>query len=90
MRIVLGPKPGEPTDVLTFFYSLFYSFAFIRASLILGIIYALLYILIDVFYLHKKLKNNTYAIIIRFVLVISIAFLIGATIYILKNVFNII
>jgi len=89
-RIILGPKPEEDTGFLTFIFSLIYKFGFVRIGLIIGSIIALLFILIDVFYLNKRLNNSARSTIIRFLIVIGITMMIAAIHYILEKVIDVI
>ncbi|SDH49001.1 hypothetical protein [Winogradskyella thalassocola] len=90
MRIILGPKPEEPTGFLTYIVSLIYEFAFVRLGLILGGIFALIYILVDIFYLNKRLKKSRNSTIIRVLIIAVIAIIICTTHYILEKVIDVI
>lgn len=63
---------------------------FIYVVPIIGSIIALLYILIDIFYLNKKLKNNVNSTVIRLFFIIGITILLGATHYFLERVIDVI
>lgn len=56
----------------------------------IGVLIALVFILADVFYLKKKLKEHKKSTIIRFVILVAIAVIIGATHYILEKVIDVI
>lgn len=90
MRIILGAKPEEPTSFLMHIFYLIYQFAFVRIGLIIGSIITLLYILIDVYYLNKKLKNSANSISIRILIIFVIAIIVAATHYILEKVIDVI
>ncbi len=57
---------------------------------IIGAIVAVLYILFDIFYLKKKLENNSRPRLIRFITIIIITTIVGVTHYILEKVVDII
>lgn len=89
MRILLGPDPGPSTGFMRMF-DWVHVFVLVRVGSIIGCIIAFLYILTDVCYLRKKLKNKSNQIIIRFLVVITIAVLTGVTHYVLEKVIDII
>ena len=89
MRIILGPKPEPSTGWMKIFDSV-YDIAMLNVGVILGSIIALLYILIDVFYLKQKLKNNTLNLFIRFLTLIAIISIVSITHYIIEKVIDII
>ena len=89
MFIILGPKPKPSTGFMKIF-DWIYEFAFIYIGSIIGSIIALLYILIDVFYLNKRLKNRPNSTIIRFLIVMIIVIIVGTTHYILEKVVDVI
>lgn len=90
MRIVLGYK-GEPsTSFLDTMFGLIYDFGLIHIGIRIGGIIAFLFILLDVFYLKKKLKNNIKSTGIRFLLLIGISMVVGVTHYILEKKIDVI
>ncbi|WP_339841884.1 hypothetical protein [uncultured Maribacter sp.] len=89
MRIVLGPSPEPSSGALKMFNGL-HEFVFIYVGSIIGSIIAVIFILLDVFYFKKKLSNNTNATLIRLLLIIFIAIVVGSTHYILEEVVNVI
>ncbi|WP_445711974.1 hypothetical protein [Flavobacterium sp.] len=89
MRIILGPKP-KPSTGLMIMFDWVYGVAILHVGAIIGSIIALLYILIDIFYLKKKLKNNSKRTIIRLFIVTVITFIVGITHYICEKVIDII
>lgn len=89
MKIILGPQPNPSTGFMRIFDWL-YEYVLVHIGLIIGSIIALLYILIDVFYLNKRLKNNSYSTIIRFLIVMTIAIVVGTTHYVLEKVIDVI
>ena len=80
-RIILGPMPESPTGFFDVIFYIIYMVAFHQVGLIIGSIVALLYIITDIFYLGKKLKNNSKKIIIRFLIILLITLLVGTTHY---------
>jgi hypothetical protein len=90
MRIILGAKPEESESFFKIIFRLFYEYAFIYIGLIIGSVVAFLFILIDVFYLNKRLKNNMKATVFRFFIVILITILVGIIHYVLEKVINVI
>jgi hypothetical protein len=89
MRIILGPKPKPSTNWMRMFDGI-HDYVMVYIGIIIGAIIALLYILIDIFYLKKKLKNNPKRTIIRFLIIIIIASIVGTTHYIFEKVIDII
>lgn len=87
MRIILGELPT--TGIFKTFKWLVL-LAVMRIALIIGSIIAILFILVDVFYLKKKLENNIKSTGIRFVILIAIAGVVAITHYILEKVIDII
>ncbi len=90
MWIVLEPNNESSSGLIQVFGDLIYEFVLIHIGLRIGSIIALLFILIDVFYLKRKLKNNTKSTIIRFLILLAIAVFVGITHYILEKVIDII
>ncbi len=89
MRIILGAKP-EPSTGFMMLFELIYEYAFVYIGVIIGSIIASLYILIDVFYLNKRLENIAHSVIIRFLIMISISIMMGAIHYLLEKVVDVI
>jgi len=90
IRIILGPAQEGPTNFFTFIFNLMYEFVLVRIGLIIGSIIALLFILLDIFYLNKRLKNVKSAPAIRFLIVVFITFCVGAIHYVLEKVVDVI
>jgi Mg/Co/Ni transporter MgtE len=87
MRIVLGPAP-KSSELAIFKWT--YSMAILYIGSIIGCIVALLYILMNIFYLKKKLIDNSNSMFIRLLVILLIAIVVGSTHYILEKVIDII
>ncbi len=86
-RIILGPKPS--TDFIKPFDWL-YILVLQHLGLVIGSMIAVIFILIDVFYLKEKLKNNSNAIPNRFLVILIITFILGITHYVCEKIIDII
>lgn len=89
MRVVLGPK----VELSANFWKIFdwiHNYAMIHVGLMIGSVVALLFILIDVFYLKRKLSHDIKATIIRFLILLAIAIAVGTTHYILEKIVDVI
>ena len=89
VRIILGPKT-ESSSAFMVMFGWFYEYAFIYIGLIIGSIIFLLFILIDIFYLKKKLKTGISSLFIRFFIIIFITVFVGSMHYILEKVIDVI
>ena len=89
MRIILGPKPAPSTGFMKMF-DWVYGVALIQVGAIIGGIIAVLYILLDIFYLRKKLNQRKNAIGLRLLIIIGIAIVVGVTHYVLEEVVDVI
>ena len=89
MRIILGAKPKPSTGIMILF-DWVYGYALVYVGSIIGSIIAFLYIIIDVFYLNKKLKSRANSTIIRLLIVIIITVIVGTTHYLLEKVIDVI
>ncbi len=89
MRIILGPRDEEPTGFwkLT---DILYDLALYHVGFVIGCIIATFFILIDIFYLKKKLKTNSNEVVIRFLILIIIALIVGVSHYVCEKVIDII
>jgi hypothetical protein len=81
MRIILGPKKEESTG-FWHLLNIFYDVALRHIGLRIGGAIALLFILVDIFYLKKKLKNNIKSIGIRFIVLLGITAMVAIILYI--------
>ncbi len=89
MRIILGTSP-EPSSDFMRVLDFIYEYAFLHVGAIIGAIISVLFILIDVFYLNKKLRNASHPVLIRFSMLLSISVVIGVIHYILEKVIDVI
>ncbi|APQ18629.1 hypothetical protein [Maribacter hydrothermalis] len=89
MRIVLGPVSKSETSEFTFLNSI-HDFVLLYVGVIIGCIIALLFILLDIFYLKKRVQNNNNSFLIRLVIIIALAIIVGALHYILETIANVI
>ena len=89
MRVVLG-QADEPSTGFLHIFDIIYDIALVYVGLIIGSIIALLFILIDAFYLKKKLKNSTKSTSIRFFMLLMITIVVGITHYVLEKVIDVI
>ena len=79
--------------IITGFMKMFdwvYGVALIQVGAIIGGIIAALYILLDIFYLRKKLNQRKNVIGLRLLIIIGIAILVGVTHYVLEEVVDVI
>uniref|UniRef100_UPI00404B3366 hypothetical protein n=1 Tax=Gelidibacter sp. TaxID=2018083 RepID=UPI00404B3366 len=89
VRIILGAKPVSSSFLMQMF-GWFYEFAFLRLGLIIGSIVSLLFILIDVFYLKRKLAFVVNSTLIRLFALAFITLIIGIIHYVLEKVIDVI
>ncbi|WP_109098208.1 hypothetical protein [Aquimarina sp. AU58] len=89
MRILLGPNKAS-SDGLWYLLHIFYNLGLLHIGASIGGVIALLFILLDVFYLKKKLKNNIKATITRFMFLIGITMVVAVIHYVLEKVVDVI
>ncbi|MEO9894682.1 hypothetical protein [Aurantibacter sp.] len=89
MYFVLGPKETG-NGFLQVIGTIIYNYALVHVGLYIGAIIALVFILLDVFYLKKKLSQHKIATITRFAILVLIAVVIGVTHYVLEKVIDVI
>lgn len=89
MRLVLGPNEVSE-DGLWYLLHLFYKVGMIQVGLWVGAAIALCFILLDVFYLRYKLKNNPKKTRIRLIMLLAITVVIAIVHYVLEKVIDII
>jgi len=89
MRIVLKPGPIDSEGFMAVL-DLLHEYALFHIGARVGLIIALLFILLDVFYMNKRLKNRANSTIIRLLIMIGISVLVGATHYLLEKVIDVI
>jgi len=89
MRIVLGPPP-KPSKGIMKMFDWIYGVSLVHVGLVVGGIIALLFIVLDIYYLKKKLKDNPKKMGIRFLVVLALTAVVGITHYILEKVVDVI
>ncbi|HDZ04701.1 hypothetical protein LCGC14_0345450 [marine sediment metagenome] len=89
MRIVLGPGSKSTSGGITFLNGI-HDFVLWYVGSIIGAIIGFLFILLDIFYLNKKLQHSKKATLIRLSVIIGLAIIIGATHYFLEKIANVI
>ncbi len=88
MRILLGPR-GNFKGFWRLL-DLFYDIGLICIGGIAGLVISFLFILVDLFYLKKKLKTSVRATLTRFLILIGITVVVAGIHYILEKVIDII
>ena len=89
MRLVLGANTVSE-EGLGYLLHLFYDIGMIQVGLWVGSAIAICFVLLDVFYLRKKLKNNPKKTIIRLSALLIITVLVALVHYILEKVIDVI
>ncbi|MDH7447575.1 hypothetical protein [Aquimarina sp. 2201CG14-23] len=89
MRIVLGPNKAS-TEGLWYLLHIFFDLGLFYVGLVIGVVIAFLFILLDVFYLKKKLKNSIKSNVIRFGFLLVITVFVAVIHYVLEKVVDII
>lgn len=89
MRLVLGANTVSE-EGLGYLFHLFYDIGMIQVGLWVGSAIALCFVLLDVFYVRKKLKNNPKKTVIRLAVLLIIAVLVALVHYILEKVVDVI
>ena len=89
MRIVLGPNDVSE-DGIWYLLHLFFEVGLIQVGLWVGFAIATCFILLDVFYLRKKLKNNPKRTVIRLAALLIITVLVAIVHYLLEKVIDVI
>lgn len=87
MRMLLGPK-----DALggIFIFELLYNFAVLFVGGAIAAIIAFLFILLDLFYVQKRLKGKRYKTIVRLFVLLGIALIVFGVHYLLEKVIDVI
>ncbi|WP_219006554.1 hypothetical protein [Aquimarina litoralis] len=89
MRILVGPfritKEG-----LGYILYIFYNLGLFYVGLAVGVVIAFFFILLDVFYLRKKLQNKSASILLRLGFLFFIAAIVAGAHYILEKVIDVI
>ena len=89
MRIVLGPNDVSE-DGIWYLLHLFFEVGLIQVGLWVGFAIATCFILLDVFYLRKKLTNTVHKSSIRFAVLLAITVVIATAHYLLEKVIDVI
>ncbi len=89
MRLVLGANTVSE-EGLGYLLHLFYDIGMIQVGLWVGSAIALCFVLLDVFYVRKKLKNNPKKTVIRLAVLLIITVLVALVHYILEKVIDVI
>ncbi|MEO9953510.1 hypothetical protein [Nonlabens sp.] len=88
MRIMLGPQPVYNDSYLSILNWL-YEVALIVSTSIMGSTIAVLFILLDLFYLRKKLSGNPRHLIIRIAIMIAITLMVIGLHYLYNYIFDV-
>ncbi|WP_299242923.1 hypothetical protein [uncultured Aquimarina sp.] len=89
MRIVLGPNKAS-TEGLWYLLHIFFDLGLFHVGLVIGVVIAFLFILLDIFYLKKKLKSNIKSSVIRFGFLLVITAFVSIVHYVLEKVVDVI
>ncbi|WP_347374616.1 hypothetical protein [Aequorivita sp. Q41] len=89
MRLLLGSNTVSE-EGLGYLLHLFFDIGMIQVGLWVGSVIASCFVLLDVFYLRKKLKNNSKKTIIRLVVLLMISVLVAIVHYLLEKVIDVI
>ncbi|WP_139327720.1 hypothetical protein [Zobellia uliginosa] len=89
MRIILGPKPKPSSGILKMF-DWVYGVSLFHVGLVIGSIIAFLFIIINHFYLKKSFATNANRSLIRLLVILILALIVGTTHYICEEVIDII
>ena len=89
MRFVLG-RNDVSEEGLWYLLHLFFEVGLIQVGLWIGAIIASCFILLDAFYLRKKLKNNPKKTVIRLTVLLFITVIVAIVHYILEKVIDVI
>ncbi|MFY0713751.1 hypothetical protein J1D01_08760 [Seonamhaeicola sp. NFXS20] len=89
MRLVLGANTASE-EGLGYLLHLFYDIGMIQVGLWVGSAIAICFVLLDIFYLRKKLKNNPKKTVIRLAVLLMITILVAIVHYLLEKVIDVI
>lgn len=89
MRLILGANTVSE-EGLGYLLHLFYNIGMIQVGLRVGGVIAICFVLLDVFYLRKKLKDNPKKIVIRLAALLMITVLVAIVHYLLEKVIDVI
>ncbi len=89
MRIVLGPNDVSE-DGYWYLLHLFFDIGMLHVGFLIGVVIASCFLLLDVFYLRKKLRNNPQKITIQIVVLLAITVSVAIVHYFLEKVIDVI
>lgn len=89
MQILLEPR-NVTTEELWFLWYIIYNFALFHIGARVGAIIALIFIILDVFFLKKKLTSNAKATTIRMGVLLLISIIVSSVHYVLEKVIDVI
>lgn len=91
IRLLLGTPPNEKEyNGWGYVFKLIYTFGLLRVGLIIGTVVAVLFIVMDVFYLKKRLNPYKNTFRLRLLVLFSITLVVAVIHYILEKVIDII
>ncbi|WP_437395785.1 hypothetical protein [Flagellimonas lutimaris] len=88
-RLVLGPD-AVSEEGWGYLWYLFFAVGTIQVGLWVGAVIAICFVVLDVFYLRKKLKNNPKKTVIRLAVLLIITVLVAIVHYLLEKVIDVI
>ncbi|HCX25114.1 MAG: hypothetical protein CMB80_14770 [Flammeovirgaceae bacterium] len=89
MRLVLGPNDTSE-EGFWYLLHLFYDIGLVYVGFWIGVAIALCFVLLDVFFLRKKMTINPKNTVLRLVIMMVIAVIIGIIHYLLEKVIDVI
>jgi len=89
MRLVLGPNDVSE-DGYWYLLHLFFDIGLLHVGFWVGVVIASCFLVLDVFYLRKKLKNNPQKITIQLVVLLVITVSVAIVHYFLEKVIDVI
>ncbi|SFU20253.1 hypothetical protein SAMN04489724_0280 [Algoriphagus locisalis] len=89
MRLVLGPNDVSE-EGMWYLLHLFYDMGLFHVGVWIGVAIASCFILLDVFFLRKKLKNNPKKTTIQLLTLLAITVIVASVHYILEKVIDVI
>lgn len=87
VRIILGAKP-ESSSFLMRLFGYIYDFVFLKIGIMIGSIVSFIFMVIDFFYLKRKLINGIKSTISRLFVLVLISLIVGTIHYVLKKVID--
>lgn len=89
MRLLLGPKL-EATNVFSTIVNIYYDIALLQIGAFIGGIIAILFLIVDYFYLKKRIKTSSRLIFFRFILLFCSMVVVGFIHYLLEKIIDVI